>query len=198
MKKKLIAIILTVCLLISFGVRLFVVNHDVEKTKILKYSKNEVVPVGKNFFDKADEIVDGYTVKVLDSWIVPTKQYLVEKGEREDLIDTSIMQYIYMVKVEFVNEYNDFAGKKGIDLQRYMLRGTDYILTPNGICFKMANDNGVFNGNMKFSLNKNRPPFEIILTFGVYEGVATIEHIKSDIPNLQICTYPELKLISIK
>lgn len=189
--KRRVGILVLIALLLGAGVRIYHVNQNADRAIISEHKKNVAVPVGENFFEKSDERMNGYTVKVVDAWIQSANEFLQENHEPESLLEN--IETLYMVKVIFENESNLFGTDQGINLQQYILRGPNYMLTINDIAFKVVNT----WESMGFSLSLHKP-FELILPFAVYEGYVDFNTVERNPPKLQICAYPEMKLISVK
>jgi hypothetical protein len=196
--RRILAAALALCVLAGVGIRIFAVNRDPDVSEILEYPKGEVVSIGANFFsENSIERPDGYTVRVLDSRLVPVKTFLKEYNERTDLFEMygNSVSYFYVVRMEFANEYNDLGEDAGIDLGWYQLLGTDYALTPDEIAVKLTNEN--LEG-MVFALRKDKPPFEVVLPFAVYETYVSVRHLAEDPPRLMVSAYPQMKLIAVQ
>jgi hypothetical protein len=194
MKKKWMVGLAVFCLIVCFSLRVYLVNRDVERITYLEYPKGEVIPVGENFFRSSAELMDGYSVKVVDSQIVSTEEYLAANGRQGegDGDAVGLPEYWYLVKVEFTNENAESVGEGGIDLSDYTLRGSDYMLTLNPAGIELVNDD---LASQRFSLLPDKPPFEVVIPFGIFTETNAIEHVGNDPPALQICAYPESKLL---
>lgn len=195
MKKKVfIIVIILLSALCIF--RIYKVNSDLKKETVQVYPKGEAVQVGKNFFENSIEDMDGYEVTVLDSEIIPTKEFLESHDENPSIIDDSF-DYIYSIRILVKNKYNQFVGEKGIDFRQYVLQGTDYMLTTDSIAYKLANLK--MDGQTKMSLNIDDVGMEFTLTYDISTELYTpIEKIEKDPPKLVICQYPEKKMLMTK
>lgn len=195
MKKK-VFIIVIILLSALYIFRVYKVNSNLKKETVQVYPKGEVVQVGKNFFGKSIEDMDGYEVTVLDSEIIPTKKFLESHGEDPSIIDSDF-DYIYSIRILVKNKYNQFVGEKGIDFREYILQGTDYMLTMDSIAYKLANLK--MDGQTKMSLNIDDVGMEFTLTYDISTELYTsIEKIEKDPPKLVICQYPEKKMLMTK
>lgn len=195
MKKK-VFIIVIILLSALYIFRVYKVNSNLKKETVQVYPKGEVVQVGKNFFGKSIEDMDGYEVTVLDSEIIPTKKFLESHGEDPSIIDSDF-DYIYSIRILVKNKYNQFVGEKGIDFREYILQGTDYMLTMDSIAYKLANLK--MDGQTKMSLNIDDVGMEFTLTYDISTKLYTsIEKIEKDPPKLVICQYPEKKMLMTK
>lgn len=74
MKKKLI-IVFSVVLAICWGGRFYIINKDVDAPIVQVFAKGEQVAVEKDFFDYAEESMDGYTVTVLDAELLSVHDF---------------------------------------------------------------------------------------------------------------------------
>ncbi len=196
MMKKIAAIVIAVCLAAGWGIRVYHVNRNLKKSVVKVYDKGQVVPIGKDFFDKSTEDMDGYTVKVLDSELVSSKDFLTRYKERSGLLGKDV-DYLYVIKIAVKNEYNMRGEETGIDLFQYMLQGTDYVLRINDIAYKLTMPN--MDGNLAFSLRRGKEPMEFILPFEVMtRSYTTVDHLKADTPKLVVSQYPNKKMLKIK
>lgn len=191
--KRTIIIVLTILLAAGWGVRFYWLNKSADKLNIQTFKRGTTVPVGKDFFDVADEDMDGYTVKVLDASILTSEKFLQKYNatdQRKEL--GNFTDYIYIVHVVIGNRNNPYGTQKGIGLTQYILKGTDYILTFDEFSYQLANPN---MPGASFSLSQNTEK-EFTLTFSVTE-LTSYKHLKDDPPKLQISLYPTQKLLDL-
>lgn len=193
MKKRLL-ILLVIALTITWGVRFYIVNKDVDSPIIQVFQKGVEVPIEKDFFYSSDEDMDGYTVTVLDADLVPAEEFLqgYDAGDQAELLG-NFTDYIYVVRVSIANQYNPFVDEKGIDAGGYYLIGTDYILGLDDTCYYLANPD---MPGTTFSLQQESS-MELILPFTVMSDLTSHKHILEDPPKLQITLYPSKKLIEL-
>jgi hypothetical protein len=193
--KKILWIVLIAILATGWGIRFYFVNKDVDIPIVQRFPKGEDVAIGKDFFDRSDEDMDGYTVKVLGSELLPVKDFL-KRYDAEGQVDTLgiFTDYIYVVPVSIANETNPHGDKKGIAARYYCLQGTDYILSLDDTCFMLANPK---MPGSSFSLRKGTR-MDMLLTFEVLSRTTSIQHLKDDPPSLLITQYPHQKMIRLE
>lgn len=192
--KKIVIIFLTIVLICAWSAGFYLVNRDIDLPVVQVFPKGEKVPVEKDFFVYSDEGMDGYNVTVLDAKLVSVEDFLqsYDAGEQAENIGI-FTDYIYMVRVSFGNQDNPFVNEKGIDLQVYYLRGTDYVLSLEDTCYRIAN---AHMPGTSFSLRQGTD-MELILPFSVMSSQTSRNHILEDPPKLQISLYPHQKLIEL-
>lgn len=175
-----------------WGVRFDVVNKNVDAPIIQTFPKGQEVPVGKDFFNYADEEMDGYAVTVLDAQLYSAEDFLQKyhAANQANLLGIHT-DYIYTVRVRVANINNGHKEEKGIALEQYVLQGTDYILSLEDACFSIANPN---MPGTSFSL-KQGTNMEMTLTFDVMSKITNIKHLTDDPPKLLITQYPHQKMI---
>jgi len=192
--KKILLITLAACLTVAWSVRFYFVNQSIDAPVVQVFPKGVEVPVEKDFFISSDEDMDGYTVTVLDAELLPVKDFL-QRYNATDQVDTlgNFTDYIYMVRVSVGNQNNPFTDEKGIALSLYYLKGTDYVLSLEDICYRIANPN---MPGTSFSLRQGTS-MELVLPFDVMSSQTSRKHILNDPPKLQISLYPHQKLIEL-
>ena len=192
--KKILIIAVIIILAVGWGFRFYVVNKDVDAPIVQIFPKGEEVPVEKDFFNYADEDMDGYTVTVLDAELFSVADFL-QRYDAADQVEIlgSYTDYIYTVRVCIANCYNPYTDEKGISLQQYVLQGTDYILSFEDTCYQLANPD---MPGASFSL-KEGTSMELTLTFDVMSRTTSIKHLLDDAPKLLITQYPYQKMIDI-
>lgn len=192
--KKILIICIVVIAAVGWGVRFYTVNKDVDVPVVQIFPKGEEVPVGKDFFNYADEDMDGYTVTVLDAELFPVEDFLhkYDAADQAEIL-SNFTDYIYTVRVCIANRYNPYTDQKGISLQQYVLQGTDYILSLEDTCYQIANPD---MPGASFSLQEGTS-MEMTLTFDVMSKTTSIKHLSDDPPKLLITQYPHQKMIEV-
>ncbi|MCI8669019.1 MAG: DUF5028 domain-containing protein [Lachnospiraceae bacterium] len=192
--KKILYFSLIVVLTFAWGIRFYLVNREIDLPVALVFQKGEEVPIEKDFFINSDEGMDGYNVTVLDAELVSVENFLQSYNAVEEAENIgSFTDYIYMVRVSFGNQNNPFINEKGIDLQVYYLKGTDYVLSLEDTCYRIANPD---MPGTSFSLRQGTD-MELILPFSVMSSQTSRKHVLDDTPKLQISLYPHQKLIKL-
>ena len=192
--RRIAILTLAVVLAAGWAVRFHAVNTELELPEIQVFRSGEEVPVGKDFFDYADEDMDGYTITVLGAELSPVQDFLekYDSTEKRELLG-HFTDYVYEVRISVANRYNPHVNQKGISLLRYVLQGTDYVLTLDGDCFMMANPD---MPGTAFSIRRETT-MDMTLTFGVLSRVTSLRHLAEDPPKLQITQYPHQKMIAL-
>ncbi len=192
--KKIILITLIAGLAIAWGIRFYTVNQNIDTPIVQTFPKNVEVPVGKDFFVNSDEDMDGYTVTVLDAELMSVDEFLQRYNAKEQAeILGTFTDYIYAVRVSVGNQDNAFVDEKGIALGLYHLKGTDYVLSLEDICYQAANPD---MPGTSFSLRQGTS-MEMLLPFSVMSLQTSIKHVLNAPPKLQISLYPQQRLIEL-
>jgi hypothetical protein len=192
--KKAAVLAIVIVLAAAWGARFYFVNSNAQKSITQVFEKGTEVPVGRDFFDRSDEDMDGYTVTILDAELIPTRDYLDSIGasEQSEILGT-FTDYIYAVCVSIANIDNPYTDQKGIALERYYLQGVDYTLSLERACFQLANPT---MPGTSFSLKQGTSK-EIILPFEVMSEFISLARLSSSPPRLQISQYPTQKLLEL-
>ncbi|MCL2083305.1 MAG: DUF5028 domain-containing protein [Oscillospiraceae bacterium] len=192
--KKVLIIALIAGLAVAWGIRFYFVNQNIDIPTVQVFRKGIEVPLEKDFFDSSDEDMNGYTVTVLDAELMPVEDFL-QRYEAEDQTEIlgNFTDYIYMVRVSVGNHNNPFIDEKGVALQLFELKGVDYILTLEDICYQASNPD---MPGASFSLRQGTN-MELLLPFNVMSSQTGIKHILNKPPKLQISAYPNQKLIEL-
>jgi len=130
MRKKIIVITTALILAVVWGIAYYHANQTPFQVPTEYYAKGDLVDIGRNFFDMADENPEGYKLQVQNAGVMTFSAMLEELGEDEEavaLVDADGYprpEYVYDVTLRIVNSGNT-AGY--VLLSRYML--TDKALT---------------------------------------------------------------------
>lgn len=192
--RKILPAAMLVILTALWGAGFHAVNQNVDLPVIQVFPKGEEAALEQDFFNYAEEEMDGYTVTVLDAEVQTAEKFLRQAGaqnQAENLGDHT--DYIYTVKVRIANETNEHTGEKGISLAQYALQGTDYILSFDDTSFLIVNPH---MPGASFSLRKGTS-MEMVLTFGIMSKVTSLSHLEKDLPKLLISQYPHQKMLEI-
>lgn len=117
--KKLIAVLAAVILAAGI-VRITYVNIKAERPDIREYEMGTEVFCGSNYYEKATEQLDGYSITVLSAKIVKTEDYLKEYNISDSVklptpgetltAENFVPEYIYDVEVNIRNTHNTEGG----------------------------------------------------------------------------------------
>jgi hypothetical protein len=194
--KKIIILSLSLVILAAWGIRVYYINANAEKPQVEVYKKGTVVDIGENYIENDSELVNGYTVQVLDSEIVNADEYLEEIGMNKDkisFVDDTLGFYIVKLKIENVN--NDFVNEGGINFIFWDLQGDRYLLTLDIEMFKVLNP--TTNESTGFSLSKGKSmeftvPYDILKSHKI-----SFSELRKSPPKLLISSYPIRKKLEI-
>ena len=192
MKRNVVRAVFAAILLAAFIVLVYFVNVNGKSPIISKFEKGAIVPVEDNYFWKSGENMDGYTVQVTGSQFLSLDEFVGMYQVDTDEFDL-VCENLLLVTVSFEKTVDQGGEEDGIDLRRYTLMGTDYCLTISSSAFMAVNPD---MPGMMFSLIPGKP-MEIVLPFAVYSSYVSLDHIKGDMPLMEICAYPEMKLVGI-
>lgn len=186
MKNKLIYIITTL-IIISISARIIYINVNKESIKAENIAKGDIAEIGDNFFDSSDELMNGYSVKILSSEIVKADDYLKKYGHSVDEQFYDDLSYYYIVRVSVRNKNNSYVGEKGINFQRWYIEGSDYILRIEDYAYSLANS--IEGNSLSISLREDSE-MEFELPFYVFSESHSYNKLKNDFSNLVITDYP--------
>lgn len=193
--RKIIKFSVIIIISLVLVTRIYYINHTAEKLDIITFEKGQTVQIGNNFFERSEEMMDGYSVKVLDSEIVPADKYLDQFGHTLEEQFYSDLDYYYLVTVLIKNENNKFVGEKGIDFRQWYLQGDDYILRVEEFAYSLANP--TVGESRSISLNEDSE-MQFTLPFYVFSNIYTpYEKLIKVPPELVVALYPEKIMIKL-
>ncbi len=203
MKKKIAVFFLAALLLIVWAFAVWKTNVKAEKPTVEAYSMQEKVAYGKDYFRRSDNILDGYTVTVLSTEIVPYEEYVQKQKITlpERMTDETGKflyrpEYVYDVEVRFSNTDNESGAIDMFDT-----------LLVNGDALMLRVDADLWDcmypqlaGSYSFRL---RPHTEMVfhLPFvveAVYSERYPAERVQNEEMALVISQYPVKKVIKLK
>lgn len=193
--KKILLWISVLCCIGVMSVRFYYVNKNADVPQTMIYEKGDRVAYEKDFTDDATECIEGYSVIVKDSVLVPVEEYYKEYL-KVDFVpeDDSFTKYYYIVKAEFRNENNRAGETMGVNLAQTPLVGKNYMMVVSYSTFTQLNPD--LQG-LGFSLREGTS-YEILLPYAVVpETSADYDTLSSNPPMLQITEYPHRKLLKI-
>ena len=116
MKKKISIVFLCILIFCVWTFNIYRVNSTVERVPVKVHSMGQWVEYGDNFYDKATENRNGYSVKVVDAKVVAFDEFLKQNNisvyKDEELFKP---EYIYDVTVIIKNKNNTDSGISMID-----------------------------------------------------------------------------------
>lgn len=194
--KKTILILTVIVLMGMLATRIYFVNKNSENFVTASFEKGEIVQIEDNFFEKSNEMMNGYNVKVIDSEIVPAEEYLEKFGHTLEDQFYSDLDYYYLVTVTVANVDNEFVGEKGVDFKQWFLQGDDYILRVEELAYSLANSD--VGNSRSISLMENSE-MEFTLPFYIFSEVyTTYDKLIKESPVLVIASYPTKLMLNIK
>ena len=197
MKKKISIVVLCILIFCVWAFNIYRVNSTVERVPVKVHSMEQWVEYGDNFYDKATENRNGYSVKVVNAKIVAFDEFLKQNNisvyKDEELFKP---EYIYDVTVIVKNENNTDSGISMIDT------------TLNSINNIMQVDFDVFdalypqlNGSISFSV-KPRTEMEFHFPFVVanadFEKICDYDYLTNNTFYLNLSQYPIESSIEVK
>ncbi|WP_314064899.1 DUF5028 domain-containing protein [uncultured Vagococcus sp.] len=193
MKKRSLACI-TILLLSLMILRIYYINKDVQVPIEKYYDVSEVVPFENDYTRNSDEIINGYTAKVLGAELIPIKEFYKTYLKVEGFSEETFAKYYYIVKVSFGNTTNLEGINTGISLANTSLVGTNYYMVIDSQVFSMLNPD---MPGISFSLKLDSEK-ELLLPYAVVPSTHTDKKgFLKDPPKLQITEYPNRKLLAI-
>lgn len=189
MKSKTIGIFL-ILIIIMYTVRVIYVNKHCIEPELIKYRIGEEVSIEDDYFDNSSEKMNGYTVTVLGTEVIPMDEF---KKKYNNYVNETFSEYMYLVNVRFKNINNQYGNNAGIDLGQYILQETSYINYIDQEAYELIND---FD-SIQFSLRMNSE-MEFILPFQIDSFFIDKNQLKKGNPQLVISLYPHKKVVELK
>lgn len=189
MKKKISIVVLCILIFCVWAFNIYRVNSTVERVPVKVHSMKQWVEYGDNFYDKATENRNGYSVKVVDAEVIEFDDFLKQNNisvyKDEELFKP---EYIYDVTVIVKNENNTDSGISMIDT------------TLNSINNIMQVDFDVFdtlypqlNGSISFSVKPGTEMefhFPFVVANADFEKICDYEYLTNNTFYLNLSQYP--------
>lgn len=197
MKKKISIVVLCILIFCVWAFNVYRVNSTVERVLVKVHPMKQWVEYGDNFYDKARENRNGYSVKVVDAEVVAFDEFLKQNNilvyKDEELFKP---EYIYDVTVIVKNENNTDSGISMIDT------------TLNSINNIMQVDFDVFdalypqlNGSISFSVKPGTEMefhFPFVVANADFEKICDYEYLTNNSFYLNLSQYPIENSIEVK
>ncbi len=197
-KRRIIFLLIGVCLICLFAIRVYFVNRDVPSQVVKEYAKGETVPFGNDYTTSSEQIIDGYTIKILDSEILSVSNFRKKYHLTEEDLNGqyAFTEAYYVVKTQFANVDNQAGEKMGISLLNLMLVGKNYMVMFSAPPYQKLNPNMPIGGG--FSLRPGTD-MTVYITYPIISGnTPDISELRKHPPKLQITAYPTRKLLDIE
>ena len=197
MKKKISIVVLCILIFCVWAFNIYRVNSTVERVPVKVHSMEQWVEYGDNFYDKATENRNGYSVKVVDAKVVAFDEFL-KQNNISVFKDAELFkpEYIYDVTVIVKNENNTDSGISMIDT------------TLNSINNIMQVDFDVFdalypqlNGSISFSVKPGTEMefhFPFVVANADFEKICDYDYLTNNTFYLNLSQYPIESSIEVK
>lgn len=197
MKKKISIVVLCILIFCVWAFNIYRVNSTVERVHVKVHSMEQWVEYGDNFYDKATENRNGYSVKVVDAKVVAFDEFL-KQNNISVFKDAELFkpEYIYDVTVIVKNENNTDSGISMIDT------------TLNSINNIMQVDFDVFdalypqlNGSISFSVKPGTEMefhFPFVVANADFEKICDYDYLTDNTFYLNLSQYPIENSIEVK
>ena len=203
MKKRIVILSLFVLILFGIvGVRIFKINKDRKEIVIATYEMNTEVPVEENFFYDEFEDYTDYSFCVTKASCMDYPDFLAEYDAKAENIyaEDEMLYPVSICDLEVVIKNNNKLEnpESMLQLQRLLLRGTDYMISMDDRLFSIAN--AKLGKMTSFML---RPGTEMVIhlpfAYQTKWSPKTIstDEIKSERTRLVLSLYPIQKEIAI-
>lgn len=197
MKKKISIVVLCILIFCVWAFNIYRVNSTINTVPQKVYAMGQWVEYGDNFYDKATENRNGYSVKVIDAQVVAFDDFLKHNNisvfKDEELFKP---EYIYDVTVIIKNKNNTDSGISMIDT------------TLNSINNIMQVDFDVFdalypqlNGSISFSVKPGTEMefhFPFVVANADFEKICDYDYLISNTFYLNLSQYPIENSIEVK
>lgn len=189
MRHRIIITILLLILITTYISRVYYVNSHTYAPDELPYKMNSEVQIENDYFDSSSELMNGYSVTVLDNDIISVDEFQQQYHDYKNRMNA---EYICLVKARFKNVDNDLGDNAGIDLGHYILQEESYINFMDKEAYELING----FSSIKFSLRLNSE-IDIIIPFRVDTEYINVEKLKIGNPTLIVSLYPHKKIIEL-
>ena len=197
MKKKISIVVLCILIFCVWAFNVYRVNSTVERVLVKVHPMEQWVEYGDNFYDKARENRNGYSVKVVDAEVIAFDDFLKQNNisvyKDEELFKP---EYIYDVTVIVKNKNNTDSGISMIDT------------TLNSINNIMQVDFDVFdalypqlNGSISFSVKPGTEMefhFPFVVANADFEKICDYDYLTNNTFYLNLSQYPIESSIEVK
>ena len=117
--KRIIIILLIIAILSAWGVGFYTVNSQSDKQVVKIYNTGDIVAIGDNFCQTANEDSNGYEFTVIGGTVKTTEQFLKDNGKEPDYLHKLnpkgfVPGYVYLLEVKVRNVGN--TNQKGFSL----------------------------------------------------------------------------------
>lgn len=192
MKYKFFVFIFIIILISSGIIRYYYINKKTQDILTEKtYNIGDEVPFENDFFFNINEIANGYSITVLDTYYLTTDDF----KEKYNIKDDSFLEfadYIYIIKANFYNNNNNNNEKSGISINHLILQESSFISYPDINAFMFLNE---FNYT-SFSLSPSQER-EFLIPFGINEEFININQLINNETRLVVSLFPTKKMISL-
>lgn len=197
MKKKISIVFVCILIFCVWAFNIYRVNSTAERVPVKVHSMEQWVEYSDNFYDKATENRNGYSVKVVDAEVIEFDDFLKQNNisvyKDEELFKP---EYIYDVTVIIKNKNNTDSGISMIDT------------TLNSINNIMQVDFDVFdalypqlNGSISFSVKPGTEMefhFPFVVANADFEKICDYEYLTNNTFYLNLSQYPLENSIEVK
>ena len=197
MKKKITIVVLCILIFCVWAFNIYRVNSTVERVPKKIYSMEQWVEYGDNFYDKATENRNGYSVKVVDAKVVAFDEFLKQNNisvyKDEELFKP---EYIYDVTVIVKNENNIDSGISMIDTT---LNSTNNIMQVDFDVFDALYPQ--LNGSISFSVKPGTEMefhFPFVVANADFEKICDYDYLTNNTFYLNLSQYPIENSIEVK
>jgi len=190
MKIKILAFVLIVTLLSISITKISVVNSKNYKPKTLFYTLCDEVQIEGDFFESSSEKMDGYSITVLNTEIISTKDFIDQNNSYSNKMNG---EYLYLVKVKFRNINNKYGNSAGIDIGQYILQHNSYINFVEREAFQLINN----IETQKIALRENTE-MEFTLPFHIVSDYIDVNKLNNKDTQLVVSLYPQKKVIQLR
>lgn len=210
MKKRWILLCALLVVSAACAVRIAMVNHadwlEAYAAKTVIYEEGAEVPLlSENYFFTGEKNLEGYTLRVDKTELIPTETLLAQYGMTlddltklkfpgmEDKVDMSVYEYVYIVTASFWNQDFENNQKYTICLMDHPVVGPDYLINADmGGVLAIPGFNEDFRG-ITFGIKSDR-----VVTLRIpylintrSESAISIDYLLSTSPRLLIASYPD-------
>ena len=197
MKKKISIVFVCILIFCVWAFNIYRVNSTAERVPVKVHSMEQWVEYSDNFYDKATENRNGYSVKVVDAKVVAFDEFLKQNNisvyKDEELFKP---EYIYDVTVIVKNENNIDSGISMIDTT---LNSTNNIMQVDFDVFDALYPQ--LNGSISFSVKPGTEMefhFPFVVANADFEKICDYDYLTNNTFYLNLSQYPIESSIEVK
>lgn len=198
-KKRILGIMLALCLTAAWLLRVITLNISAERVETVIYEMHEPVLLEEDFFYNGDDVAAGYEITVESAQIRSYEEYIAEYGGTIDLIpEERRPEYVYDVEIRIRNYNKEDSNSTGFNLISCRLQAVNDTMQVSDELFGLLYPH--LEGTFGFSL---RPETEMTMHLPyirsyVMDKYDSYEKMKNRQYYMLLSMYPVKRMIAVE